>query len=273
MLSPSSHGGEGLLFDKESGMTWEVVAAGFVVGVMIGLTGMGGGSLITPIMIFGFGVPPQIAVGTDLVLGALTKLAGAVTHVRLGNVNFRLTGLLLSGSLPGALLGLLVLKELPSWNIIAVDSVITHTLGIVLLAVSISLLFPAVWRRAARWKSSPDAHEHPWIIRGMSFGTGFVVALSSVGSGSLLVPFMLATVSLPLSRIVGIDVVHGAVLTAVAGAGHLANGTVDFPLLSSLLVGSLPGAVLGSRLSVAFPRRGLEIVLASLLAASGFRLL
>ncbi len=254
-------------------MSLEVVGAGLFVGTMIGLTGMGGGSLITPIMIFFFGVPPQVAVGTDLALGALTKIAGAATHIRLGNVNFNATRLLLSGSIPGALLGLLIMKVLPGLDIFPVDALIKHTLGVVLLMVAVSLIFPSLWRTVSRLKSSSERHDHPWVIRGVSFAVGVAVALTSVGSGSLLVPFMLATFSLPLARIVGIDVVHGALLTAVAAAGHMIGGTVDTHLLWNLLLGSVPGVVLGSKLSVAFPRRGLEIALASLLVASGVRLL
>jgi len=107
----------------------------------------------------------------------------------------------------------------------------------------------------------------------VSFGVGVIVSLTSVGSGSLLVPFLLASTALPLSRVVGVDLMHGAVLAAVAGAGHVAGGNVDIRLLANLLIGSVPGAILGGRLSLLFPKRGLELVLASMLAISAVKLL
>ncbi|MCL4511144.1 MAG: sulfite exporter TauE/SafE family protein [Bacteroidetes bacterium] len=254
-------------------MSLETILAGFFVGTMIGLTGMGGGSLITPIMILFFRVQPVVAVGTDLVLSSLTKAAGAVTHSWLGNVNIRITKMLLSGSIPGALLGLLFLRILPSLHIISVDSMTKQVLGVLLILVSAGLFYPSVWRFAERSKSSAARNKNIWVVRGVSFGIGFAVSITSVGSGSIFVPFLLATFTLPLSRVVGIDVLHGAILTAVAGAGHLANGTVDFSLLINLLIGSVPGVVLGSKLSVSFPKRAMEIILGSMLVISGIKLL
>lgn len=254
-------------------MSLEIILAGFFIGTMIGLTGMGGGSIVTPIMIFIFRVQPVFAVGTDLVLSALTKTAGAVTHFRLGNVDMKITRTLLSGSIPGALLGLLFFRILPSLHIVSVDSIIRHALGVVLLIVSAGLFYPPIWKFAEKFKSSPDRKESVWIIRGVSFAVGLAVSITSVGSGSIFVPFMLAIFTLPLSRVVGIDVFHGAILTAVAGAGHIVSGTVDLPLLANLLVGSVPGVVLGSKLSVSFPKRAMEIILGSMLVLSGIKLL
>lgn len=254
-------------------MSWEIIAAGFFVGTMIGLTGMGGGSLITPIMIFIFRVQPVFAVGTDLVLSALTKMAGAATHVRLKNVNIKITKTLLYGSVPGAITGLLFLQILSHFNIVPVNLFINRFLGIVLILVSVGLFYPSIWKFAERLKSSPDNGKKIFIIRSVSFGVGFAVSITSVGSGSVFVPFLLATYSLPVSQVVGIDVFHGAILTAVAGAGHLANGTVDFRLLFNLLAGSVPGVVLGSKMSVSFPKRAMEIILGSMLVVSGIKLL
>ena len=254
-------------------MSWEVMLAGLVIGTMIGLTGMGGGSLITPAMIFLFRVQPLVAVGTDLVLGALTKTVGAVAHYRLGNVNLKITKVLLTGSIPGALLGLTVLWILPSLHFVAADTFIKHALGVVLLLVSIGMFFPSAWTIAERFKSQSEMPRHVWAFRGVSFGVGFVVSITSVGSGSLLVPFLLASITLPLTRIIGTDVLHGAILTLVAGAAHLASGNVNAPLLLNLLAGSVPGVVLGSKLAVAFPKRGVEIVLGVVLAVSGIKLL
>ncbi len=254
-------------------MSWEIIVAGFFVGTMIGLTGMGGGSLVTPIMIFVFGVQPVFAVGTDLILSALTKTAGAITHVRLKNVNFRIVKTLLSGSIPGAVTGLLLLRILAYFNIFSINSFINHFLGAVLIIVSVGLFYPSIWKFAGRLKMSPDDRRKTLVVRCVSFGVGLAVSITSVGSGSIFVPFLLAIYSVPLSQVVGIDVFHGAILTAVAGAGHLANGTVDFHLLFNLLAGSVPGVVLGSKLSVSFPKRAMEIILGSMLVVSGIKLL
>jgi len=254
-------------------MSYEIIAAGFFVGTMIGLTGMGGGSLITPIMIFIFGVQPVYAVGTDLVLSALTKIAGGAAHIRLKNVNFGIAKTLLSGSIPGAIIGLIFLRAVSYFHIFSIDSFITRFLGIVLIFVSVGLFYPSLWKFAERIKFSSLKGKRKSMIRAVSFGIGFAVSITSVGSGSIFVPFLLATYSLPVSQVVGIDVFHGAVLTAVAGAGHLANGTVNFRLLFSLLAGSIPGVILGSKLSVSFPKRAMEIILGSMLAVSGIKLL
>ncbi len=254
-------------------MSIEIILAGFFVGTMIGLTGMGGGSLVTPVMIFVFGVQPVVAVGTDLVLSALTKGAGAVTHLRLKNVDLKITKALFSGSIPGAFAGILLLKLLSSFHVLSVSSLISHTLGFVLILISIGMFYPAVWRYAGRMSFAAGEQRKKRITRGVAFVVGFAVSITSVGSGSIFVPFLLATYALPVSQVVGIEVFHGAILTAVAGAGHLASGTVDFQLLVNLLIGSVPGVILGSKLSVSFPKRATEILLGSMLAVSGFKLL
>jgi uncharacterized protein len=255
-------------------MSAEIVVAGFLIGLLIGLTGIGGGSLITPILIFVFRVPPLLAVGTDLTLGAITKIAGAVTHIRLGNCHAGITNLLLSGSIPGALTGLLLLRILPALCTLTYDSIIRHTLGIVLLLVSVALFFPSVWKHAERLKSQTDTRKYVWLIRSATFTVGLLVSITSVGSGSLLVPLMLAAVPLPFSQIIGIDVVHGALLTSVAAAGHIvAMDSLNYKLLANLLLGSLPGVVLGSRLTISLPRRAMEIVVGSMLVVSGVKLL
>ena len=254
-------------------MAWEIIIAGFFVGMMIGLTGMGGGSLITPVMIFIFGIQPVFAVGTDLVLSALTKTAGAITHIRLKNVNFRIAGTLLSGSVPGATVGLLFIRMASYFHLFSIDSFISYFLGAVLIIVSAGLFYPSIWKFAERFKSSPDIRKKNSVVRIVGFGVGFAVSITSVGSGSIFVPFLLATYLLPVSQIVGIDVFHGAILTAVAGAGHFANGTVDFRLLLNLLAGSIPGVILGNKLSVSFPKRVMEIIPGSMLVVSGIKLL
>ncbi len=255
-------------------MSVEVVIAGLAVGVLIGLTGIGGGSIITPALVFIFRIHPLYAVGTDLSLGALTKIAGAMTHVRLGNVHAATTRLLLSGSIPGALVGLLLLKFLPTYTTLPYDSFIEPSLGVVLLLVSTGLFFPSIWSRVRRWKLVSQGTRFLWVVRLAAFFVGVAVSITSVGSGSLLVPLLLAAFPFPLSQIVGIDVIHGAVLTSFAASGHLlAMESLNYHLLLNLLIGSVPGVIVGSKLSTSIPRRVVEIAVASMLVISGVKLL
>lgn len=254
-------------------MSPEVIAAGFVVGVLTGLTGMGGGSLVTPMMIFVFGIQPAAAVGTDLVLDAITRAAGAVAHFRMKNVDLGMVRTLLSGSVPGAIAGLLLLEILPMLHIASQNAATSHALGAVLILVAAAMFFPSLWKYLRRRSAVLEKRKKDRMIRAVAFGVGVAVSLTSVGSGSLFVPFLLAVSSGTFSRVVGIGVFHGAILCAVAAAGHLAGGSVDLPLLTGLLIGSVPGAIIGSRMSLRFPRRATELLLGSLLLVSGFRLL
>jgi uncharacterized membrane protein YfcA len=251
----------------------ETVVAGFFIGIMIGLTGMGGGSLMTPVMIFIFKVQPIFAVGTDLALSSITKIAGSFVHLRLKNVDFKVTGSLLSGSIPGAVVGLLLLRLISFLQISSVNLFINRFLGMVLIFVSVGLFYPSLWRFAHKIKFSMDEGRKKAIVRTLSFIVGFAVSITSVGSGSIFLPFLLAVYPLSISQVVGIDVFHGAVLTAVAAVGHMVNSSVDFHLLVDLLIGSVPGVVLGSKLSVSFPKRVMELILGSMLAFSGIKLL
>jgi uncharacterized membrane protein YfcA len=249
----------------------EIIIAGMIVGIVIGLTGMGGGSLITPILYFWFRLSPLTAVGTDLALGAITKLFGSVEHYRLGNVDFKITKRMLSGSIPGAILGLIFLRLFPALHIIAVEKFVKHTLGIALILVAISLFFPSFIDYLARLKKFDG--DNVTMVRSFCFVIGFIVSITSVGSGSLLMPFLLAILPLPLPQIVGIDVLHGAILTAVCGLVHFSYNNVNTALLLNLLPGTVPGVIIGSRLSVVFPKRVMQLALATVLAFSGFKLL
>lgn len=252
-------------------MSWEITLAGFIVGIMVGLSGMGGGSLITPMMVFVFHIPPLIAVGTDLLLGTITKTVGAFEHYRLKNIDFQITKTLLSGSIPGAISGLILLRILPVVNFYSVDKLIKQLLGVILILVAVSLVFPSIWRYVKEIKNSQSESTQRRIIQVFSYMVGFFVSLTSVGSGSLFVPFLLAFYSLPLSKVVGIDVFHGAILSLVASLGHIGN--IKFLLLVNLLIGSIPGVILGSNLSSIFPRRIIQLILAFMLIISGLKLL
>jgi hypothetical protein len=248
---------------------------GFVVGLSVGLTGIGGGAIMTPILILAGGVPPTVAVGTDLVYGAMTKAVGAVVHLRQRTVDLQLAARLAFGSVPGALLGVALIDLIRGASGTAVaDRFISRTLGIVLIGVALSLLMRPWLRRAP----VADAGDRPRRLRQVptivaAATIGLLVGLTSVGSGSLIVATLLILYpDLPPQRIVGTDVFNGLFLTAAAGLAHAHLGTVDWHLLGGLLIGSVPGVWLGSRLVVTLPDRLLRPALAVLLLAVGYKL-
>jgi len=248
--------------------------SGFVVGAIVGLTGVGGGSLMTPLLILLFGFSPATAVGTDLLYAALTKAAGTLSHQRRGNVEWRIVGLLCAGSIPGAAITLIALHRLVS-DASAFNKVLSTTLGFALLATAASLFFRP--HPAARAPSSEG--ESPWRERPphhtllLGFVLGVVVTLTSVGAGALgTVVLILLFPGLPAARVVGTDIAHAVPLTLVAGLGHAALGGVNWLLLGSLLVGSIPGIWLGSMAANRLPEHLLRAALATLLATVGMRL-
>ena len=254
------------------------VLTGFAVGLIVGLTGVGGGSLMTPILIFFFGVKPYLAVGTDLLFAAFTKLGGTVSLTRQRLVPWRVVGALSAGSIPAALLTLWVLHTVGPADP-AVQKVMTSTLGVALLLTAAASLY-----KAARGKQLPrtlqaeqeDRATQPrhWtlpLLLGAVIGT--LVTLTSVGAGAIGVTALLLLYPLlPLPRIVAADIAYAVPLTLVAGFGHATLGSVDWPLLAKLLAGSLPGIWLGSRLITRTPERLIRGVLSVLLAWAGTKL-
>ncbi len=251
------------------------IISGFAVGALVGLTGVGGGALMTPLLIFGFGIAPAVAVGTDLMFAAITKANGVWTHARLGSVEWPIVRRMLLGSLPAALLTLLALRQVNLHTEFA-QNLMTTTLGIALIISAAALLFR---RRLAQGSATASrlSGETGNKIHVATVLTGAVlgvlVTLTSVGAGAMgvaalfwLYPRMKAV------RVVGTDLAHAVPLTAVAGLGHWQLGTVDWVLLGSLLIGSLPGIYVGSRLSVRVPEAWLRAVLVSLLLVIGLRL-
>jgi uncharacterized membrane protein YfcA len=256
-----------------------IVFAGFFVGVIVGLTGVGGGSLMTPILIFFFGVKPYMAVGTDLLFAAFTKAGGTLSLARQSLVPWRVVGMLSAGSVPAALATLLVLHQLgPASD--GVQSLMTHTLGVALLLTAAAMLY-----KAARGKQLPrtlQASElaiatrpRHWalpVVFGAVIGT--LVTLTSVGAGAIGVSVLLLLFPLlPLPRIVAADIAYAVPLTLVAGLGHASMGSVDWPLLAKLLAGSLPGIWLGTRLMRHTPERVVRSLLSLLLAYAGTKLI
>ncbi|MDD2883943.1 MAG: sulfite exporter TauE/SafE family protein [Dechloromonas sp.] len=255
-------------------MDYLYTLSGFAVGAIVGLTGVGGGSLMTPLLVLLFGVHPATAVGTDLLYAALTKAGGTVAHGRKGHIDWQITGRLAAGSIPAAALTILVLSQLPQGSN-TIGALIAHGLGFALLLTAIAILFGRKLRDfAAKRDDSPIRQRHLGKIT-IAIGVllGVLVTISSVGAGALGVAalFFLYPRLTPV-RIVGSDVAHAVPLTLVAGLGHWWLGSVDWALLGALLLGSLPGIWLGSHLSAKVPEHILRRLLASMLVLIGTKL-
>lgn len=260
------------------------VCAGFVVGLVVGLTGVGGGSLMTPILIFFFGVKPHLAIGTDLLFAAFTKMGGTLGMARQHLVPWRVVGQLCAGSIPAALLALWVLGRLGPASAQA-QRIMTATLGIALLLTAAATLYKALVfggarqaaeraRRQAGSAAQATRARH-WILPvllGAVIGT--LVTFTSVGAGAIGVTVLLLVYPLlPLPRVIAADIAYAVPLTLVAGLGHASLGSVNWPLLVLLLAGSLPGIWLGARLVTRTPERLIRSALSLLLAWAGAKLL
>ena len=248
--------------------------AGFAVGAIVGLTGVGGGSLMTPLLVLGFGVPAVTAVGTDLLYAGVTKTGGALGHGVKGNVDWKVTGRLAAGSVPGTALSIAALSALPPASA-ATRLLVSGTLGVMLLLTAIALVFRA---RLLAWARSRESGG--WIARHRDVATiatgaliGAAVTFSSVGAGAVGVTALLLLFPLlPTVRIVGSDIAHAVPITLLAGLGHAALGNVDWPMLASLVAGSLPGILVGSHLAPRIPERALRHSLAAVLLLAGGKL-
>ena len=255
------------------------VFAGFFVGLVVGLTGVGGGSLMTPILIFFFGVKPYLAVGTDLLFAAFTKMGGTIKLARAKRIDWRVVAHLSAGSIPAALITLYVLHTLGPANP-QVQSLMTTTLGVALLLTAAATLYKALRGKTAPARVAPGqelraATPRHWSLP-LMFGAliGALVTLTSVGAGAIGVTvLMILYPRLPLSRIVGADIAYAVPLTLVAGMGHASLGSVDWPLLAKLLAGSLPGIWIGSHLMTRTPERVIRSLLSVLLAYAGLKLI
>ena len=260
------------------------IFSGFAVGLLVGVTGVGGGSLMTPLLVFLFGFQPAVAVGTDLLFASITKTSGVwVHHGKHGSVNWKIVGLLSLGSLPFAVLTIIVLKHLISIGK-ETTGLITFSLGIALLLTACALLVRSVLlHKSAQLKlagnvqnngESAGRFSHLQVPATILTGAilGVLVTLSSVGAGALgTVALIFLYPRMSTLKIVGTDLAHAIPLTAVAGLGHLTLGHVDFILLGSLLIGSLPGIWVGSHLSAKVPERFLRPILASVLMLIGLK--
>jgi hypothetical protein len=266
---------------------WAYIAGGAVVGFIVGLTGVGGGSLMTPLLIYGFGIQPYMAVGTDLLFAALTKGAGAISFARHRLVPWRVVRDLTVGGLAGAGLMLLWLHAVGPANP-EVQRTMKTVLGVMLLLTAAATAYKVVragWRwgaatlppsNAAALGADADAQiaRWPWAPWLMGGAIGALVTLTSVGAGAIGVAVLLALYPrLPLHRIVAADVTYAVPLTLLAGLGHAALGSVDWALLGWLLLGSWPGIWLGSRLVQRAPVQWVRSLLSLLLGWAGIKLL
>lgn len=261
------------------------VFAGFVVGTIVGLTGVGGGSLMTPILIFFFGVKPHLAIGTDLLFAAFTKMGGTITLARKRMVPWRVVGQLCAGSLPAAILALWALNTMGPASARA-QAIMTTTLGCALLMTAAAMLYKVVAFSASRQAaqaasriaadqtgaSTRPLHWSLPVLLGAVIGT--LVTFTSVGAGAIGVTVLLVVYPLlPLPRIIGADIAYAVPLTLVAGLGHASLGSVNWHLLFLLLAGSLPGIWLGAQMVTRAPERVIRSVLSVLLVWAGAKLI
>lgn len=251
-----------------------IVSGGFVVGFLVGMTGVGAGSLMTPFLIAQVGIPPTIAVGTDLLFASLTKASAALPHHNFGNVNWRMVGWLAAGSVPGSIA---MLATLHYFNPDTADMARLIKLALVAALVLSSLaiiVYPYVTKARPTVTPDPDSvpvRKLPTLLLGIVLGS--IVTLTSVGAGAIgVVVLTLLYPTLMTRRLIGTDIVHAVPLTLVSGLGHLSMGNTNLMLLALLLAGSLPGIALGSRLTGKLPDRFLRIALAIILCFAAFQL-
>lgn len=254
-------------------MAYQLVLTGLLVGGLVGVTGMGGGSLMTPILVILFGFSPTAAIGTDIFHGAVFKSVAAVRHRRLGTVQGRLSGWMLVGSAPTSLLGVWLATWLRHHYGSGVDSTTSVVLGGTLVAAALGL--------SAKALMTEHAVDAPLVLRRrdrvaailIGLVGGFVVGLTSVGSGVFFGLTLLVVFPLRAAKVVGTDIFHAAVLLWVASIGHLLAGNVDLRAAGWLLLGSIPGVLATSGLTVRVPDRPLRFALAGVLLLSGTKLL
>jgi uncharacterized protein len=255
-------------------MDWLFTLSGFVVGIIVGLTGVGGGSLMTPLLVMLFGVSPTVAVGTDLLYAGITKAGGTLVHSNQGAVHWRIALLLAAGSVPSSVLTTLILREVGHLQD-GVSGTVRFGLGVMLLVSALSIFYRdrlfRIVRQARAVAAAPSTQNIATI--GLGVVLGGVVTLTSVGAGALgAAALALLYPRLRTHQVIGTDIAHAVPLTLVAGAGHMVLGTVNYGLLASLLLGSLPGIWLGSKYCGKLPERPVRICLGAVMLLIGMKL-
>jgi uncharacterized protein len=253
-----------------------IVVFGFGIGMLIGMTGMGGGSLMTPLLILAFGVQPVTAVGTDIFYGAVTKTAGAWRHLKHHTVHRGIALWLAVGSVPMAIAGVWLIEILQhSYGEDDVNKVVLGMVASALLVVGVATLIRALFLRDVIPERSAMHLYRRHIVAAIITGavTGFVIGLTSAGSGTLIALVLIAVFRLTPQRVVGTDVFHAAILLWAAGVAHWVGGNVDLGLAANILVGSIPGVLIGSQLAVKVPTGFLRNALGLVLIASSIALI
>lgn len=254
-------------------MSIGITVMGLVVGFLVGMTGVGGAALLTPVLIL-IGIHPSIAVGTDLFYNSITKLFGVIQHWRQKTIDFKMVKFLALGSIPSAVFAIGALHYFESFYQNQ-EQIIKYALGYVLIFVSIAILIRTFLEkklRPNRWQLKPlEEKKGLTILIGMVFG--FIVGLTSLGSGSLFAVAMIYLYRMKASELVGTDIAHAFFLVTVAGVLHAGLGSVDYMLVGNLLLGSIPGVLLGSTLSAKIPARPLRTIVATVILVSGLKLI
>ena len=247
------------------------ILIGFLVGTLIGLTGVGGGVLLLPILIFVLRVPPILAVGSDALFNFVTKIGSAWVHIRKGTVKRRVVMCLASGSVPGSIAGVSLLGHLRTVYGTGVNTFITTAVGILLICIPTLMLFQRrIEEHVAQRKPTMKS------IVGMAFIgllAGFLVGMTSVGSGSIIMMLLLLFYSFPPKMMVGTDILHAVILTGVTSLMHFRIHNIDPYLVGSLVIGSIPGGLVGSHLSTRMPTLWLRRILCTVLLVTGARML
>jgi len=256
-------------------MTWQFTLTGLLIGSIVGLTGMGGGSLMTPILVIVFGFKPTYAVGTDIVHGAIFKSFGAVRHRRLGTVHAHLTLWMFLGSGPLSLLGVWVATQIKNDYGDSAQTIEGYIIGAALVLGGLGFLAKSFIKRGVKPDDRPFIMQRRDKVIAVTIGAvfGFIVGLTSVGSGTFFGLVMVMVYPLTMPKIVGTDIFHAAALLWVAGAGHMIAGNVDYHATAWLLTGSIPGVLISSRFTVKTPDVLLRISLGTVLLLSGLKLL
>lgn len=249
------------------------IFAGFGVGAIVGMTGVGGGSLMTPLLLGVFRLQPAVAIGTDLWFAALTKSGGSWAHWQLGHVDTRITRLLLAGSLPATIAMLVFMHRSGTGN--AWSGVLSVGLGVALLITALCVAYRRAWLAlGVRLEARLTARQRDALTVGAGALLGVMVSLTSIGAGAIGATLLLLLYPrLPAQKVVGTDIAHAVPLTLVAGIGYAALGLVNWALLGALLIGSLPGIWLGARLTRAMPEGLVRGVLCTALLGAGLKVL
>jgi hypothetical protein len=247
------------------------ILIGFVVGILVGLTGVGGGILLLPIFTSVLGIPAIVAVGSDALVNCVTKVGAGIVHWRRGNINWRLIAALLSGSVPGAVLGVFFLSVLHARH----GEGVNHFLKVMIAALLI--VIPVISLLIRRSSPSPvptqlKRGKQLYGIAVIGFIVGLLVGITSIGSGTVTLMLLLVFYGFAPAILVGTDVVHALLLTAVTATLQMKLGNVDYPLVGSVLIGSIPGGVIGASLANQIPAKRLKQMLFIVLIAFGTRM-